>query len=131
MSALRRDDRRAASLCRHCGAAPHAAPPHPPEYDDEDDFFEEPPGAFDALIPRKNPPALIGYYLGVFSVIPFFPIGVAAFFLGLKGLKVRDNNPKAYGGAHAWVEILVGGFFRFGWLLLTIAMILWGPFLEW
>ena len=47
------------------------------------------------IIPYKNPHALIAYYLGIVSVIPMIglPFGIAAFILGLKGLKARKQNP--------------------------------------
>ncbi len=86
-----------------------------------------PSGGGDAtggLIPYKNSSALIAYYLGVFSIIPCFPLGLAAFFLGLKGLKYYKEHPETKGKAHAWVGIIAGGFFGFGWLLVMFAMII-------
>jgi hypothetical protein len=78
------------------------------------------------LIPYKNPRALIAYYLGVFSVIPFIGIllGITAFVLGILGLRYRRRNPAAGGAVHAWIGIVVGGLFGFGWLALTIAVII-------
>lgn len=75
-----------------------------------------------ALIPYKNPQALIAYYLGVFSLIPFFGIllGIAAFVLGILGLRFRRRNPTAGGAVHAWIGIIVGGLFGFGYLALTL-----------
>ena len=75
------------------------------------------------LIPYKNSPALIAYYLGVFSLIPLIGVllGIPAFFLGLKGLRVAREHPEARGKAHAWVGILVGGFFGF----LYLGLIVW------
>jgi len=79
----------------------------------------------DALIPYKNTPALIAYYLGVFSFIPFLGIflGIPAFILGLKGLQVAKEHPEAKGKTHAWIGILVGGFFGFGYLISTLIII--------
>jgi len=76
------------------------------------------------LIPYKNSSALIAYYLGVFSIIPCFPLGLAAFFLGLKGLKYSKEHPETKGSAHAWIGIIAGGLFGFGWLLVMIVMII-------
>jgi len=75
------------------------------------------------LIPYKNSPALIAYYLGVFSLIPLIGVllGIPAFFLGLKGLRVAREHPEARGKAHAWVGILAGGFFGF----LYLGLIVW------
>src|SRR5258708_1908899 len=66
-----------------------------------------------AIIPFKNSKALIAYYLGVFSIIPCVgsPLGIAALLLGLQGLKDYKKNPQSHGAVHAWVGILVGGFF--------------------
>ncbi len=77
------------------------------------------------IFPYKNPYALVAYYLGIFSLIPFigFPMGIAALILGIKGLKWAKQNPQAKGKAHAWVGIIMGGFFGFLYLVL-IGMIL-------
>ncbi len=77
------------------------------------------------LIPYKNAKALISYYLGIFSIIPFFGIflGIAALILGLKGLRFSKEYPESKGRIHAWVGILAGGFFGFGYLILTIILI--------
>ena len=65
------------------------------------------------VIPYRNPPALIGYYLGVFSLIPYpivtCPMGVVAFLLGCAGLAYRARNKAARGSLHALVGIVVGG----------------------
>ncbi len=76
------------------------------------------------VIPYRNPPALLGYYLGVFSLIPYpivtCPMGVAAFLLGCAGLWYRTRNKAARGSLHALVGIFVGG---------TCAVI-WGVWLK-
>lgn len=63
------------------------------------------------VIPYKNPCALVGYYLGVFSVIPIigFFLGIGAFILGIIGLRTRKRHPVVRGTVHAWVGIIVGG----------------------
>jgi len=78
------------------------------------------------LIPYKNPRALVAYYLGVFAVIPFIGIllGITAFVLGILGLRYRRRNPAVGGVIHAWIGIVAGGLFGFGWLTLTIAIII-------
>jgi hypothetical protein len=108
----------AARKCRYCGEvfeAPEAA--EAPEGD-----------ATGGVIPYKNVPALIGYYLGVFSIIPCFPIGLAAFVLGIMGLKKAKQNPEVKGKVHAWIGILAGGFFGLIWLGLTVLAILGATF---
>lgn len=80
------------------------------------------PDIMASIIPVRNPKALIGYYLAVFSVIPFLGIllGIGGFVLGVMGLKEATRNPAIKGKSHAWVAILVGGFFGFGYLILTV-----------
>ena len=76
------------------------------------------------LIPH-NQNAVIAYYLGIFSFIPFLGIllGIPAFILGIKGDRYARANPTAKGRIHAWVGIIAGGLFGFGYLLLLVAMI--------
>ena len=80
----------------------------------------------DTLIPTHNPKALTAYYLGIFSFIPLLGIflGIAAFVLGLQGLKAAKQTPEIKGKTHAWVGILVGGFFGFGYVLLFGAILI-------
>lgn len=70
------------------------------------------------IIPYRNPPALIAYYCGVFSLIPCLglPLGIAAIPLGIVGLRKHRRQPSAKGSVHAWVGILLG----------SITTILWG-----
>jgi hypothetical protein len=77
------------------------------------------------IIPYRNGMALAAYYLGVFSLIPFIGIflGIAGFVLGILGLKAARVNPVVGGKVHAWIGIVVGGLFGFGWLALTLFMI--------
>ncbi len=78
------------------------------------------------VIPYRNPCALFAYYLGVFSAIPCVGIvlGLTAFVLGIFGLRIRRRNPAAGGVVHAWIGIVAGGLFGFGWLALTIYFII-------
>jgi len=78
-----------------------------------------------AIIPYKNIRALVAYYLGVFSVIPFIGIvfGICGFILGVGGLAFKRKHPSAGGAVHAWIGIILGGIFGAGWLIATILMI--------
>ena len=78
------------------------------------------------IIPYKNPKALIAYYLGIFSGLPFIglPLGIAAFVLGIKGLKDRQKNPAIKGSIHAGIGIGCGGFFAILWSFFIVAMII-------
>ena len=74
------------------------------------------------IIPYKNPHALIAYYLGIVSGLPGIglPFGIAAFILGLKGLKARKQNPVIKGSVHAAIGIGCGGLFSLLWAALGI-----------
>jgi hypothetical protein len=77
------------------------------------------------LIPYKNPKALIAYYLGIFSGLPLigFPIGIAAFVLGIMGLRDRARNPIIKGSVHAGIGIGCGGIFALLWGFCIVAII--------
>jgi hypothetical protein len=80
------------------------------------------------LIPYTNPMALIGYYFGVFSLVPVFAIllGPAALVLGILGLRFVQNNPAAKGTVHAWVAIGLGSITflaNIGLLMFILVMI--------
>ena len=77
------------------------------------------------IIPYHNGMALAAYYLAVFSLIPFVGIilGIAGLIFGVLGLKVVLRNPAAGGKVHAWIGIVVGGLFGFGYLALTIVIV--------
>lgn len=78
-----------------------------------------------AIIPYKNPRALIAYYFAVFAVLPLIGIvlGFTALALGISGLRFRRRQPEAGGAVHAWIGILVGGFFAVLWLALVCGII--------
>ena len=78
------------------------------------------------IIPYKNPPALIAYYLGLFSLLPLVGLllGIPAFILGIMGLKKRKQNPEVKGSVHAWIGILMGGLMSIIWGFLIVVMII-------
>jgi hypothetical protein len=85
-----------------------------------------PESIVETFIPSRNGPALASYYLGLFALFPClgFPLGVAAVYYGLKGLRRVRENPAVRGGAHAWVGLICGGLFGFfNFLLLVITII--------
>ncbi len=73
------------------------------------------------IIPYKNPPALIAYYLGLFSLLPVLglPLGIAAVILGVVGFRKYRAIPQVKGQFHAWIGIGCGG----------ICTLLWGAVL--
>jgi hypothetical protein len=77
------------------------------------------------LIPYKNTPALISYYLGVFSLLPCIgaALGIAAVILGIIGLRKAAQFPEAKGKAHAIVGIVAGGVFGLAWIIVALVVI--------
>ena len=53
------------------------------------------------IVPTQNTPALIGYYTGVFSLIPCFALilGPIACILGV--IKKSEEDPEVSGTAHS------------------------------
>ena len=100
------------------GAA--GAPPPPPPIPQTGD-------ATGGLIPYKNPPALVGYYLGIFGLIPAIGIllAIPAFILGILGLKKRKQNPVLKGAAHAWIAIILGAI-SIGYHALFVVLMIIG-----
>ena len=103
---------------------PQLAPGYGRPLDNEED-------ATGGVIPYKNPKALIAYYLGIFSGFPLIglPLGIAAFVLGIQGLRDRKRNPKIKGSLHAGIGIGCGGFFALLWgglLVLFITTLIFG-----
>jgi len=119
-------------FCERCGTVletprPAAAPlptVEPPvgQYPHPAQPRHQPDNTMGGLIPYKNQSALLAYYLAVFSLIPCFGLflGIAAFILGLKGLRYAKEQPEAKGATHAWVGIILGGFCGFGSILLIL-----------
>jgi len=81
-----------------------------------------------ALIPYHNQPALIGYYLSVFSLIPCLglPLGIAAVVLGVLGLRKQRRDPGVKGKGHAWTAIVLGGSTTLVWCALLGVLIFAG-----
>jgi len=80
------------------------------------------------LIPYKNVPALVGYYLAIFSGLGLlcppagFLLSLPAFILGIIGLKKVKNNPEAKGKVHAWIGIMGGGFLTIVFIGMIIVL---------
>ncbi len=81
---------------------------------DRSSRYDEPTGnefVDSGMIPLKNKPALVGYYLGIASLLPILGILFApfAFVLGIMGLRKFKQNPHVKGHVHAWLGIIFGG----------------------
>jgi hypothetical protein len=104
-----------AKVCRFCGE--NFSRPKDQEGD-----------ATGGVIPYKNPPALISYYCGIFSLlacIPFFvPLPIVAFVLGLKGLKKARAEPHVKGQVHAWIGVICGAIFSLIGIASTVLCII-------
>ena len=98
-----------ANVCRFCGEQIGEGRPSQEEGD-----------STGGVIPYKNMPALIAYYCGVFSIIPCFPIGIAAVVLGIMGLKKAKQQPQVRGQVHAWIGIIAGGIFGLIYTAATV-----------
>ncbi|MBI1304662.1 MAG: DUF4339 domain-containing protein [Phycisphaera sp.] len=74
------------------------------------------------IIPHRNPLALTGYYVGIFSLIPGVGmlLSVPAIVLGVLGLRARKREPRIRGAAHAWIAILTGAVSMLAYGALTI-----------
>lgn len=105
-----------ARVCRYCGEKFAPAPSDDKEGD-----------ATGGVIPYKNPPALIAYYCGIFSIaacipVPFIllPLPIAALVLGIKGLKKARAEPRVRGQVHAWIGIIGGAIFTVLGLVMSV-----------
>ena len=84
--------------------SPHAGQHHPqPQYGHGDGHGQG--DATGGVIPYKNLPALLAYYLGLASLLPCvgFVFAVPALILGILGLRKRAQNPAVKGSVHAWM----------------------------
>ena len=70
-----------------------------------------------ALIPGKNPMAIVAYYLGIFSLIPCFGLvlGLPAIVCGILGLIHAGSRPDIEGQGHAIAGIAMGIIAPFAW----------------
>jgi hypothetical protein len=82
--------------------------------DDDDRRRSSGDGGVGYVIPYKNVPALIAYYIGVLGLIACFLgglslfSGAAAIVLGIMGMSRASKNPEAHGRGHAITGIILG-----------------------
>ena len=104
-----------AQVCRFCGEKFE-----PPESETEGD-------ATGGVIPYKNPPALIAYYCGIFSLLAcipiFLPLPIVALYFGIKGLRKAKAEPHVRGQVHAWIGIIGGAIFTLVGTVMAIGII--------
>ena len=90
--------------------------PHPPEGD-----------STGGVIPYKNMPALLAYYLGILSLVCCMfgvPFGIVPLVLGIVGLRRRAANPVIKGSAHAWIGIVLGGLNLVFSILIIVTIVI-------
>ncbi|WP_425618806.1 DUF4190 domain-containing protein [Anatilimnocola sp. NA78] len=78
------------------------------------------------VIPYKNMPALLAYYIGIVSLLCCFvglPVGIVSIVLGIMGLQKRARQPEVKGSVHAWIGIVCGVLSTIGAILMAIAII--------
>ena len=88
--------------------------PNPPDQNQGD--------ATGGVIPYKNAPALIAYYISLLSLLPILgiPFGIAAVILGIIGLMKRAAKPAIKGSVHAWIGIILGSGTTVLWIVLVV-----------
>lgn len=104
-------------LAVHCQAPPTVAVTPPVPAGSE---------GITTIIPYRNPPALAGYYLAVFGLIPVLGLvfAVPAVVLGIIGVRRRRHNPTLKGAVHAWIGIILGGLMTLAWCAAIVAMVI-------
>ena len=80
------------------------------------------------LIPTGNPMALVGYYLGVGSLIPLLGgvLSLPAIICGIVGVVKANSNPQAGGMGHAITAIVLGLFGQLIWVALYFVLVVVG-----
>ena len=78
------------------------------------------------MIPTKNPAALIGYYLGIVSLIPIlgFVLGLPAIICGVIGAIKASSDKQAGGMGHAITAIVLGVVGPLLWVGLHVVKVL-------
>lgn len=84
-----------------------------------------PDAPMSGLIPYRNAPALVGYYVSIASLIPVVGLllGPAAAVLGVTGFRAYRREPQRKGAAHSWVAIIIGsltGLANWGMIIVAI-----------
>jgi hypothetical protein len=84
---------------------------------------------FERIVPASNPNALVGYYIGLFSIMPVLGLGMgpAGIVLGVKGLKAIKQQPGLPGTGHAITAIIggiIGCIINYGIGLLILVSVL-------
>ena len=81
--------------------------------------------AMSTIIPWRNKYAIIGYYIGIFGLIPLLgiPLALCAIVLGILGIGQWKKNHRAHGLAHSIIAIgcgLLGTLITLGLILVPL-----------
>lgn len=84
---------------------------------------------FGSCFPAANAPALAGYYLGVFALVPLFGALAAgpAVACGLAGTRRARFLPGQEGSGHAWTGVVLGvaaGVANLSWAGIWLAALI-------
>ncbi len=92
----------------------HPNPYNPPGVETADDSTR--PRILGELIPYRNRPALVGYYLGIFSLLALVPLlgilflvlALGGIWYGYRGLVAARRDQQVSGEIHAWIGLGTG-----------------------
>ena len=82
------------------------------------------PAGLEILIPLRNMPALVAYYLGIFSLAPCLGLllSIPACICGIIGLVKASRHPEVKGKVHAWIGVFAPLYALGVMALLFLAM---------
>ena len=82
--------------------------------------------ALQALIPTKNPPALVSYYVGVASLICIFApiLSPISIYFGVKAMRMIKEQPGLPGKGHAITGFVLSGFSLAVFLFLLVVILM-------
>jgi hypothetical protein len=99
-------------------------PPPPPTKVPEGEELQDDIASM--VVPYRNVQALLAYYLGLFSLFPVLGaiLGIAAFVLGIRGLKYANQHSNAHGRVHAWIGVVMGGICGAIWVVVDVLIVI-------
>lgn len=116
-----------AETCTACGATLPPPGQIPPSYWTAPARMPMPASAdagVSSLIPYRNVPALVGYYLAIFSLVPCLGLllGIPAVVLGILGILRAQQHPLARGKVHARFAVIFGAVCVLGQVIAVVVL---------
>jgi hypothetical protein len=99
----------------------------PPQVQYQQPAYQQPQNdAFQTLIPTKNPPALISYYVGVASLICIFSpiLSPISIYFGIKAMNLIKEQPGLPGKGHAITGFILSGLSLLVFLVIVVAIVI-------